>query len=64
MGSIPNPQNKFEERTQIKPKDQKLYLAQQFRNKINLPNSTLTHKLGLKQRDAIYLQNSDPKSEF
>ena len=54
----------IEERTQIKPKDQKLYLDQQFKKKINLPDSTLISKLGLKQGDAIYLQNSDAKSDY
>ena len=29
----------IEERTQIKPKDEKLYLDQKFKNKINLPDS-------------------------
>ena len=29
----------IEERTQIKQKDEKLYLDQQFKNKINLPDS-------------------------
>ena len=54
----------IEERTQIKPKDQKLYSDQKFIKKINFPDSTLISKLGLKQGDAIYLQNSDAKSEF
>ena len=54
----------IEERTQIKPKDQKLYFDQKFIKKINFPDSTLISKLGLKQGDAIYLQNSDAKSEF
>ena len=54
----------IEERTQITPKDQKLYFDQQFRKKINFPDSTPISKLGLKQGDAIYLENSDSKSEF
>ena len=54
----------IEERTQVKPKDQKLYLDQQFKRKINLPDSTTISKLGLKQGDAIYLENSDAKSDF
>ena len=54
----------IEERTQIPPKDQKLYLDQQYKKKITLPDSTVISKLGLKQGDAIYLQNSDAQSEF
>ena len=54
----------IEERTQIKPKDQKLYFDQQYKNKINYKDSTLITKIGLKEGDAIYLQNSDAKSEL
>ena len=54
----------IEERTQINPKDQKLYYDQKFLKKISYPDTTLISKLGLKQGDAIYLQNSDAKSEF
>ena len=54
----------IEERTQIKPKDQKLYFDQKFSKKIYYSDSTLVTKIGLKQGDAIYLQNSDAKSEL
>ena len=54
----------IEERTQIIPKNQKLFLDQKYKNKIKSPDNTLVSKLGLKEGDAIYLQNSDAKSEF
>ena len=54
----------IEERTQIIPKNQKLFLDQKYKNRITSPDNTLVSKLGLKEGDAIYLQNSDAKSEF
>ncbi len=54
----------IEERTQVKPKDQQLFTDQAFTKKISLPDSSPLAKLGLKEGDAIFLKNSDAKSEF
>ena len=54
----------IEERTQVKKADQKIFIDQQFKKKINFPDNYPVSKIGLKEGDAIYLQNSDVKSEF
>ena len=54
----------IEERTQISPNAQKLYLDKSFTKKITLSDSEPIIKLRLKEGDAIYLQNADAKSEI
>ena len=54
----------IEERTQVKKADQKIFIDQQFKKKINFPADYPISKIGLKEGDAIYLENSDAKSEF
>ena len=54
----------IEEKTQVNPKSQQLFTDQQFKKKINSPDSSLVKTLGLKEGDAIFLKNEDAKSEF
>ena len=54
----------IEERTQVKKADQKIFIDQQFKKRINFPANCPISKIGLKEGDAIYLENSDAKSEF
>ena len=63
-GNIDQLKQLIEERTQVKKADQKIFTDQQFKKKINYPDNYPISKLGLKEGDAIYLQNSDAKSEF
>ena len=63
-GKISDLKNLIEEKTQVKPKDQLLFTDQSFTKKISLPDSTPLAKLGLKEGDAIFLKNSEAKSEF
>ena len=54
----------IEERTQVSPKDQQLFTDQAYTKKINYSDSTPVAKIGLKEGDAIFLKNSEAKSEF
>ena len=54
----------IEEKTQIPPKDQQLYADQKFLKKLSFPDDYLINKIGLREGDAIFLKNSDAKSEF
>ena len=54
----------IEEKTQIPPKDQQLYADQKFLKKLSFPDDYLINKIGLREGDAIFLKNSDVKSEF
>ena len=54
----------IEERTQVAPKDQQLFTDQAFKKKISNPDYDKVANLRLKEGDAIYVKNSDVKSEF
>ena len=54
----------IEEKTQVKKADQKIFTDQQFKKKVDYPDNYPISNLGLKEGDAIYLENSDAKSEF
>ena len=54
----------IEEKTKVSPKEQQLYKDQAFTKKISSSDQTQVSSLGLKEGDAIFLKNSDAKSEF
>ena len=54
----------IQERTNVIPKDQKLFRDQAFTKQITSSNKTLVSSLGLKEGDAIFVKNSDVKAEF
>lgn len=63
-GKVSDLKQIISERTNIKPSDQKLFKDQSYRTKITSSDKTPITSLGLREGDAIFLQNVDAKKEF